>query len=554
MSKTVAEVILEVLADAGVKHMFGIPGDAINGLTDALRRQDRIRFIQVRHEEVGALAASAQGKLTGELAVCVGTAGPGAIHLLNGLYDAKLDGAPVLALTGQVPTSLLGSRYHQEIDLFTLFKDATVFNQSIVNADQMPGLLVRACQLALATPGPVHLGIPSDMIDQKVRGTAPALVREFGQIHPCNDDLDDAAELLNRANAVAILAGRGARGAAEQLVSVAETLAAPIIKALGGKDILPDDHPMTVGGLGLLGTKAAVATIENCDALLMVGTDFPYADFYPEAVPSVQIDVVPTRIGQRFPVDVALHGHANLALSGLLDRIEPKTERGFLVERQADMAAWREALLQEGTSDATPIKPQRVARSVSDHAAPDAVFVCDTGTVTAWTARHVQIRQDQCFTLSGGLGTMGYGMAGAIGAQLAYPGRQVIAMVGDGGFTMLMPDLVTAVRYELPIDVVVFNNGRLGLIELEQTAAGFPVSETTLADIDIVGFARSCGAFGVKVETADELEPALKEAFSSAKPSVIEVVVDPDEIIIPPKITAKQAVNFVKAKTKELFA
>lgn len=553
MARSVAEVVLDVLAEVGVRQIFGIPGDAINGLIDALRRQDAIRFIQVRHEETGALAASAQAKLTGGLAACVGTAGPGAVHLLNGLYDAKLDHAPVLALTGQVDTDLLGSDYHQEIDLYTLFKDPTVFNQTVVDPNQLPELIIHACQTALAESGPAHLSFPSNVVSAKVPD-ADRRHRVFGrgaETAPCEADLDRAAEILNRAPSIAILAGIGAREAAPAMVDLAEMLGAPIIKTLRAKDVIDDDHPLCVGGLGLLGTRAAVKAIEGCDALLMVGTDFPYHDFYPEKARAIQIDVDQRRLGQRFPIDVGLAGHAHLALRALCDRIKPKDDRSYLVAMQKEMATWRSHVAAEQASSDVPLKPQRVAAAISTLADDDAIFICDTGAVTVWGARHLDVRRDQRFTLSASLASMAFGLPGAIGAQLAYPDRQVIALAGDGGFSMLMADFLTAVKYELPITVVVFNNGKLGLIQMEQESQGFPEFETHLHNPDFAEFARLCGGDGARVLEPAELEPALTRALASEKPFVVDVSVNPEEVTMPPKIMARFALGYAVAKAKE---
>lgn len=551
----VCSVLLDVLADAGVEYIFGIPGDAINDLIEAIRKQDRIRFIQVRHEEAGAFAASAHAKLTGRLGVCTGTAGPGAVHLLNGLYDAKMDHAPVLAITGQVDTAHVGTDYHQEVDLLALFRDVTVFNQRIINVDQMPRLVVQACRSALDHRGVAHIGIPHDVASRTV-----AHPERHAPVQPsCNapvpgdDDLDRAADVLNRAGKVAILAGIGCKGGRDALFEVADILGAPIARTLRAKDIVPDDHPFSVGGLGMLGTTPAVDVMANCDALLMAGTDFPYETFFPNATPAVQIDIEPTRIGRRYPVAVGLSGDAPQTLKALAGRLRRKEDRGFIDHARAAMSDWNADMEKQGTSTDTPIRPQVLARAVGMAARDDAVFIADTGTVTAWAARHLPVRHGQHFTLSSALASMAFGLPGAIGAQLTYPDRQVVALVGDGGFSMLMADFLTAVRYHLPVKVVVFNNHKLGLIRMEQEAAGFPESQTDLLNPDFAAYARLCGGEGFRVTDPADLVGTLREAFAATGPCVVDVETDPDALVMPPKIGVKQAFGFSLAKMREFI-
>lgn len=552
---TVSDILLKLLAELGVRQIFGIPGDAINGLVDAVRRQDTIEFIQVRHEEAGAFAASAQAKLTGRLAVCVGTAGPGAVHLLNGLYDAKRDHAPVLAITGQVPTRFVGTDYHQELDLYTLFKDATVFNETVMTPEQVPALLVEACQMALAHGEPAHLALPVNIAGAAVDTPKPwpTVFSDPGTIMPHDDDLDAAAEILNGAGKVAILAGIGCRDAAEDVLAMAEKLNAPVVRSLRAKGVIPDEHPLVMGGVGLLGDRPGVEALENCDAFLMVGTDFPYQDFYPDGTPAVQIDRDPARIGKRYPVSQGLVGEAGPSLRALAGRIEQKSDRGFLESCQKTREHWRRHMERQESDDAIPIRPQRVARALSDLAADDAVFLCDTGTVTVWGARHLRLKQTQQFTLSANLASMAFGMSAAIGAQFLYPKRQVIALVGDGGFSMLMQDFLTAVRYKLPITVVIINNSKLGLITVEEETAGLPDFATELPNPDFAEYARLCGGEGYRVTEPDDLNAALEKALASDKPCVVDVLTNPDELPLPPKIQWAQAAGFAKAKIKELF-
>ena len=550
---SVTEMLVDVLAEMGVRHVFGIPGDAINDLVDAIRRQDVIQFIKVRHEEAGAFAASAQAKLTGELAVCVGTAGGGAIHLLNGLYDAKMDHAPVLAVTGQVPTAHIGNDYHQEVDLYTLFKDVAAFNQQVMTPAQMHHLVGQACQIAMARRTVTHLSLPLDIAGEPVphADRRHPMYQHAGHTVPSAGELDRAADVLNDAGRVVILAGVGCLNATEELISVAESLGAPIIRSLRGKGVLSDNHPLSLGGLGMLGTRPAVDAIMDCDALLMVGTDFPYEEFLPKPVPAVQIDRDVLRLGKRYPVSVGLVGDAAGTLSALGQRLRRKEDRDFLESSKKAMSKWLEEQEEDERDESVPIKPQLLARMVGDVARDDTVFTCDTGTVTAWCARHLRIHKGQMFSLSASLGSMAYALPAAIGAQLRFPDRQVVAMTGDGGFSMLMADFLTAVDYDLPITVVIFNNSKLGLIKGEQEAKGIPEFQTDLRNPDFAEYARLCGGEGYRVSEPGDLEEALSRAMNSNKPAVVDVLVSPDELPMPPRIGLDQAVGYGVAKAKE---
>lgn len=552
---TVSDVLLEILAAHDVEHLFGIPGDAINDVTDALRRQDRIRFIGVRHEETGALAASVQAKLTGRLTACMGTSGPGGIHLLNGLYDARMDHAPVIAITGQVASGVLGTEAHQEVRLDRLFADVAVYSQTVTTEAQVPEVFLEACQAAIAHRGVAHVSIPTDVSGRNVPGGSgqPFKAAVAGRISPVAAECDAALDLIARSEGIAILAGIGCLGARDELLAFAEAAQAPIVRSLKAKEIIDDDHPLCAGGLGLLGGKPAVRAMDECDLLIMVGTDFPYRDFYPESAKVIQIDIEPTRIGRRHPVDIGLVGHAGPTLATLTDGLEARTEGAFLKGIQAHMADWRKSRDKDEASDATPISPPRLVSALSKVAPDNAIFIADTGTSTAWAARHLHVRAGQRFTLSGGLATMAIGLPGAIGAQLAYPDRRAIAIVGDGAFSMLSGDLVTAVRYKLPIVVVVLNNSKLGFITLEQEAKGLPDWGTDILNPDFMEMAKACGAAGFRVTEPGGLEPVLTEALAETGPAVVDVVVDPDALVMPPTINASQAWHFGLAKLRELL-
>jgi pyruvate oxidase len=551
----VCEALLDILSEYGVRYIFGIPGDAINDLIEAIRKQDKIQFIHVMHEESGAFAASAQAKLTGELAVCVGTAGPGAIHLLNGLYDAKMDHAPVLAITGQVETSLIGTSYQQEVNLVSLFNDVTVFNQAVVNAEQMPQLAILACQTALSKNGVAHINIPNNIATQKVSDFKKnkQIIDNSVRIVPCRDDLRSAVELINRSSKPCILAGIGARRAVTEVLQLAERIKAPIIKALRGKDIIPDAHPYCLGGIGLLGTEPSFHAMKDCDLLITIGSDFPYHDFYPDSsVPTIQIDKDINQIGRRHVVSNALAGDAKLTLLELLPLVSENKNESFLKAGQKNMVDWLKKQDEFESSNDTPIHPQALAQAVSKFANNDAIICCDTGAVTVWAARNFRIKGSQQFTLSGGLASMAFGLPAAIGAQLLFPARQVIALCGDGGFAMLMCDFATAVKYKLPVKIFIFNNGKLGLIQMEQEAgAGNPEYQTDLHNPDYAAYAKICGGEGYTVKESHELEPAIQSALGSAQPCIINVFVNPEELTMPPEITIKEAMNYGKAKLKE---
>ncbi|RME64255.1 MAG: pyruvate oxidase, partial [Alphaproteobacteria bacterium] len=418
---TVSDILLKVLRAHGVRHLFGIAGDAINDVMDAVRRQDDIQFIHVRHEEAGAFAASAQAKLSGGLAACLGTAGPGAVHLLNGLYDAKLDHAPVIAITGQVATDFIGTQHHQEVALERLFSDVAVYSQTVMTPDQVPEVFLEACHAAVAHRGVAHVSIPTNMSGRhaNVNGERQFAAAAAGRISPTSADCESAVAMIEAAENIAILAGIGCAGAREELLAFAERLQAPIVRSLKAKEVIDDNHPLCIGGLGLLGGRPAVKAMDGCDLLIMVGTDFPYRDFYPHGARAIQIDIQPTQIGKRHVADIGLVGHAGATLAKLASLVRPRGKSTFLKAMQHEMREWREGQDALETSNAMPIRPPRIMRALADVAPDDAIFVCDTGTVTAWTARHLILKPGQRYILSGGLASMAFALPGAIGAQLA---------------------------------------------------------------------------------------------------------------------------------------
>ena len=563
MAKTTADVLVERLIDWGVQVVFGLPGDGINGIMEALRtRQDSISFLQVRHEEAAAFMACGYAKFTGRLGVCLATSGPGAIHLLNGLYDAKMDGAPVLALTGQTYHDLIGTRYQQEVDLLALFKDVAAFNQQVLGAGHVRALVDAGCRAALSLGGVAHITCPVDLQEQSVSDDEPSQKKVEGHtsdawrppiVVPCDADIRAAADVLNAGEKTVILAGQGAIGARPQLEHLAELMAAPIVKPLLGKAAVPDDSPYTTGGIGLLGTAPSELAMERCDTLLMVGTSFPYLEFYPkhDACRGVQIDRDPSRIGLRFPVEVGLCGSAKDTLALLIPRIHQRQDRSFLEAAREGMNDWRELMHERSHREETPIKPQVVAETLSNLLADDAIISTDSGTITTWAARHIQLKAGQLFSCSGNLASMAPGLPYAIAAQVAYPGRQSVAFVGDGGFTMLMGEFATAVKYRLPIKVVIIKNNTLGMIKWEQMVfLGNPEYGVSLQPIDFVRFAEACGAVGFRCEEPNDVRPALEAMLLADGPALCEAVVDPYEPPMPARVKAKQALRMAESLAK----
>jgi thiamine pyrophosphate-dependent acetolactate synthase large subunit-like protein len=560
MAKTTGDVIVEKLIEWGVDTAFGLPGDGINGIFEALRKnKEKIRFIQCRHEEAAAFAACGYAKFTGRLGVCFATSGPGAIHLLNGLYDAKLDHAPVLAVTGHTYHDMIGTRFQQEIDILQLFGDVAPYNEMILGPKHAGELVGIACRAALSGRTVSHLTTPSDIQDwtlsaeessQQMVGNHTSSSWRPPITVPQADSLMTAAELINNCKKVVILAGMGALGAVDELERLADIVGGPIVKPLLGKAAVPDDSPFTTGGVGLLGTRPSEVAMEECDGLIMVGTTFPYLKWYPKPnqAKAVQIDTDPTRIGLRYTVDVGLVGDARATLQELLPLVKPKKDRSFLEKAQKGMKEWRELMRTRETRDDSPVKPQVVARHVNDLLKDGAIITTDSGTITTWAARHINIKRGMQFSCSGNLATMAPGLPYAIGAQAAYPDRQVVAFVGDGGFTMLMGDFVTAVKHELPIKVVIIKNNVLGQIKWEQMVfLGNPEYEVQLYPIDFVKFAEACGGVGFRCDRPEEVRPALQAAFSSNKPAIVEAVVDPFEPPMPAATTPQQALKFAES-------
>jgi pyruvate dehydrogenase (quinone) len=570
MATLVADFILKRLTEWGIHRMYGYPGDGINGFLGALDRADGDpEFIQARHEEMAAFMACGHAKYTGEVGVCIATSGPGAIHLLNGLYDAKLDHAPVVAIVGQQKRMSLGGEYQQEVDLNTLFKDVSEFVQVCMEPAQARHLVDRAVRIARAERGVCTLIVPNDVQEEKAVESPP---REHGAIYsgigyvaprivPPPDEVDRAAEILNAGEKVAILAGQGALGAEDELVETAEVLGAGVAKALLGRAVLPDDLPFVTGSIGLLGTRPSYELMSRCDTLLIVGSSFPYSEWLPKEgqARGVQIDVDPRQLSIRYPVEVPLAGDAKLTLQELLPRLERKEDRSWREQIEEWVDEWWALMEDWALQDGDPINPQRVVWELSKQLPDGCILSADSGSSTTWFARDLRLRKGMQASLSGTLATMGPAVPYAIAAKLAYPERPVIAFVGDGSFQMNgMNELLTIAKYrerwsDQRLVVCVFNNGDLNMVTWEQRVlAGDPMypASQQIPDFPAARYAELVGLHGIRVERPDDLAGAWEEVFSVGKPAVLEAVVDPEIPPLPPHVTGEQMKMLTKAMVK----
>jgi pyruvate dehydrogenase (quinone) len=568
---TVAELLIEALADHGVTQVWGVVGDALNPVTDAIRREDRIEWIGVRHEEAGAFAASAQAQLTGRLAVCMGTVGPGAIHLLNGLYDAKKSHAPVLAITGQVPREEIGSDFFQEVDNDALFADVAVFTQTVSSIDQLPELIEQAGNAALQEQGVAVITLPGDVggLDLPKHTAVPRFLDETPAPVPSEESLRAAADAINRGGPVTLLVGQGARHARAEVMTLAERLSAPMVVTLKAKEGFDDDNPYDVGQSGLIGNHATALAFEHCESLLLLGTDFPYRGFLPQGKNVVQLDLRGAHIGRRTPVDHALVGDAREGLRALLPLVDAKPDTAHLEKCRSSYHRWqrRQLELADPAYESKPkgllrrkvdnpghrIRPELVAATVDRLAAGDAIFTTDTGMSTVWLSRFVRMTGGRRLIGSYNLGSMANAMPQALGAQALDRTRQVVAFCGDGGLSMLMGDLITAVSHDLPVKLVVFDNGRLGMVKLEMEQVGLPEFGTVLHNPDFSRVAEACGLQGFRAEHPDEVEAAIKAALAFDGPALVDCVTNPDEVAVPPKPSLDQMRGFAIAKTREFL-
>jgi pyruvate dehydrogenase (quinone) len=556
-----ADIIAEALIDWNVNVIFGLPGDGINGFIEALRqRQNKIKFILVRHEESAAFMACAYAKYTGKLGACVATSGPGAIHLLNGLYDAKADNTPVIAITGTTYSDLMNSSYQQDVNLLQLYSDVAVYNAIINNPEQTEMAVDIACRSAMSQRGVSHLTIPIDVQEMRLKGrysrhkvgghTSDVSIPKFTSDPKL---IEKAANILNSGERVVVLVGQGALGAGDEVIAVAERLGAPVVKALLGKAVIPDIHPVSIGGLGLLGTDPASDAMNEADTLLMIGTSFPYIDYLPKPgqAKGIQIDIKAEKIGLRYPVEVGLVGDSRLTLAALYPLLWQKRNLDFLRSKQQAMKNWIDLLKERSTRTDKPIKPQVIAAAVSAELKDDAIISVDSGTITSWAARYINIRKGMKFSLSGTLASMACGLPYAIAAQIAFPERQSVAFVGDGGFTMLMGEFATAVQYDLPIKVVIIKNDILGMIRWEQMAfLGNPEFGVEFTPIDYTSFAEACGGKGYSIKEPNEVDSIMHEAMSDKKPAIIEAYVDPFDPPMPPKVEMEFVRKLAESFTK----
>ncbi|WP_053690803.1 thiamine pyrophosphate-dependent enzyme [Streptomyces sp. WM6372] len=571
MARTVAHVIVDALKELGVRHVFGVVGDALNPLTDAIRTADDLDWVGCRHEEAAAFAASAQSQLSDTLGVCMGTVGPGSVHLLNGLYDAAKSRTPVLAICGQVPLAEVGSDYFQEVDNDLLFRDVAVYRATVTSPDQMPRMLESAVRAAVTQGGVAVLTVPGDLGDQELSEDRPTrFALAAPRTRPDDPALAEAAELLNSASRVTLLVGRGARGARAEVLRAAELLAAPMVLTLKAKEGFEGDNPFQVGQTGLIGNPAAAHALDSGDALLMLGTDFPYRDWYPTGCKVVQVDTRAEHLGRRVPVDVGLAGDVGATLRALLPLLEEAPDRTHLDGARERFVRWEEG--QQRLADPGhehrwtgrlraaldnrdhEIRPEALAAAVDRYADEDAVFTSDTGMATVWLSRFVSMRGSRRLIGSYNLGSMANAMPQALGAQLWAPDRQIVAFCGDGGLSMLLGDLMTIKTYGLPVKLVVFDNRRLGMVKLEQEQAGLPEFGTRLDNPDFAAVATALGLTGIRVTDPAGLHGSVRRAFETPGPVLLDVLTNPEEVAVPGKPTVAQGWGFAIAKVKETLS
>ena len=548
MAKTIADLLVATLDDAGVKRIWGVTGDSLNAINESLRRQGSIAWMHVRHEEVGAFAAGAEAAATGELAVCAGSCGPGNLHLINGLYDCQRNRVPVLAIASHIPSSEIGLGYFQETHPTELFRECSHFCEMVTNPAQMPELLHRAMRTAIARRGVAVLVIPGDVSLLPVPSATPTYFAPVAppRIVPQAEEIARLAAMLNAAGSVTLLCGSGCAGAHDDVVALAKALQAPIVHALRGKEYLEWDNPYDVGMTGFLGFSSGYYAMKECDTLLMLGTDFPYRNFYPDHAKVAQVDRDPASLGRRVPIDLGLLGDVAETIAAVMPHLSRDRSSDFLDAARHHYAKARKGLdgLATPRKAGQPLHPQYVARVLSDVAADDAIFTADVGTPTIWTARYIQTNGQRRIIGSFNHGSMANAMPQALGAQAAFPGRQVVSLSGDGGFTMLMGDMLSAVQLDLPIKIIVLNNGTLGYVAMEMKAGGYVDTNVSLNNPDFAAMAQVAGLKGIRVENSDDLEAALREAFDHPGPALVDVVTATQELSMPPTIGLEQAKGF----------
>ena len=558
MASTVADVMVATLKASGVRRIYGLPGDSLNGFTDAMRRDGGMAWEHVRHEEAAAFAAAAEAALTGELAVCAASCGPGNLHLINGLFDANRSGVPVLAIAAHIPRTEIGGEYFQETHPQELFRECSVYCELVSVPEQLPRVLEIAMRAALQRGGVAVVVVPGEVfLADAPRDAQPTRVRRaWPVVRPDDESLAAAAQVLNAASRVTILAGAGCAGAHDQLIALAAALKAPVVHAFRGKEFVEYDNPYDVGMTGLIGYTSGYRAMEHCDALVMLGTDFPYRPFYPEGVPVIQVDIRGERIGRRVPVDVPLAGTVRDTVDALLPLITAKRDSAHLDRMTAHYRRARRRMdhLAVPGRASSPVHPQFVAATIDRLAADDAIFTADVGTPCIWAARYLRMNGRRRLIGSFNHGSMANALPHAIGAQASQSGRQVITLSGDGGLAMLLGELITLRQQHLPVKVVVFNNGALSFVELEMKAAGIVTYGTGLDNPDFAGIARAAGLLGVRVTHAGELEGALKEAFGHDGPALVEVRTARHELSLPPKLSYGELKGFTLYATRTVLS
>jgi pyruvate dehydrogenase (quinone) len=559
MAQTVADQFVATLAAAGVRRIYGIVGDSLNAITDAVRRQKSMEWIHVRHEEVAAFAAGAEAHLTGSLAVCAGSCGPGNLHLINGLYDCHRSRVPVLAIAAHIPSAEIGRGYFQETRPTELFRECSHYCELVSSPTQMPGVLEIAIREALGKGGVSVVVIPGDVALQEAEKSGVSIKTNLSSCRPAilpnGDELRELAQLLNESKQVTLFCGAGCAGAHDQLILLASRLKAPIVHAMRGKEHVEWDNPFDVGMTGLIGFSSGYFAMEACDTLLLLATNFPYRQFYPEKAKIAQIDIRAENLGRKSRIDLGLVGDIGATIDALLPLLEDKASTSFLDEACEHYAKTRKALDELAIDTGRrPIHPQYVARMVSELASDDAIFTCDVGQPTVWAARFLRMNRDRRLVGSFNHGSMANAMAQAIGAQAAFPDRQVVSLSGDGGFAMLMGDLLSLRQLRLPIKVIVFNNGSLAFVELEQKIAGFLDYGVRLENPNFALMAEAAGIRGIRIEDPDEVESSIREAMEYEGPVLIDAVVNRQELTMPPKITAEMAKGFGLFMLKAVFS
>lgn len=547
MAKTVADILVEYLYRGGVRRVYGVPGDSIDPFVEAVRRSRTLKYVQVRHEEGGAFAASFESKLNGSPSACFGTSGPGSIHLINGLYDAKIDRAPVIAITGQVNSELYGEDYHQEVNLVKLFDDVSVFNKMIIDPLSAPYLISKAIREAKRLRGVSHLNFPVNILMKRV--DPPRVANTDLATGTISYDLSPAIELMNKSKHPVLLIGKGALNEKDALEALSMKIGAPIIYALLGKGILSDDSNLVLGGLGLLGSRPSVEAINGADLILEIGSTFPYRKFIPTDVKIIQVDIDPRNLGSEFPVDVPIHSDAHSFLQSALGRVAEK-EKKYYEEFDKALSSWKRELRKFEEIETGSVNPALLARVISEEADHDAVVVTDTGNTTVWIARHFRASAGQRFLFSGGLASMGCGLPGSVGVSLS-TSRQVISAVGDGGLAMTSMELATIKKYNLPVKIVVFNNGKLAMIKFEQEVLGYPEWGVDLVNPDFSLLAKAYGIDSFTIGENRDVREGVRSMIESKGPFLLEAITDPNLKPMPPHVTFEQAKGYFLARWRE---